>query len=1628
MEKTNCIISSIACIVSQKTNYGKSKNDSTRLKRTNFKAKISCVIILLGFLVSPIKMFSQSYLPWLSDTTKIYRTVFNKSMHYLDSIHSIDTVRYSKEARQFDIWHYFNVSRLSGPDGKYGLYNQYLVDRIFSNYDSTSSVTAMDFVSTNCNPDINCTENCFGRGKWNNLGPENIYVPDPNDYTDIASHVGVTTKIEMSPFGNPNRIYLGSVAGGLFKTVDGGKNWDPLEFINSDGNSAGTIGVSDIVVWHNKNTANDIVVTSTGYNWHRNSFSTVKGASFYGLGVVRSMNGGATWEKTDLTFSANDGLYVKRLVKDINNSSGIIYAIVVQEKISDPVISIHKSSDFGKTWVDLKIRIFDEYNKLITDNNLIYLQPHPTNSSIFYLVSQTRVYVSYNSCSTWKTIYTFPNIINDNESAVTLTTLENKLIAGAEDNLYLFYNYDANCTLVKFTDKGNKNSIVFNGNIRVGNQGEYTPNSKIWLAVSQFSSDHQETYYFGGIYIRKLSWDINNKKYVLSFVTSSNYLSIHADVRYMKLKKSDSEDTLLVCTDGGASIIYDARGIKNSSYIPQHIQNLQGNGLSISTLLDLDVSKDGKNVITGMQDNGFKLLKEPVLGNDKYNWTAFEGNIMTFDVGKVAYDENGYYYCVGNSGFTTNNPSYNSDPNSVPFFPDGNGWRTQPLIAKNGFLYYQENDNFKGLTLVAIDLSNFNNRYSLTDKNNNNRRINQIDDVEIGSVNSDIIYYSLYEPRNSQPLTGSYSTTNSNDYGQRLFVSEKGINSQESDWREISVCFDASDNHPNLNNDIRSIDHVGVITDIELNSHDDKEVFVSIGGFTDDKVFHTKDALAKNSNGHGSVVWESLPTNCLPPGPINCIKHWYRSGGKDDMGNDIETSVLFAGTDAGVYYLVIGEECWKPMNKDIPQCIIADIVIDEKYNRLYIATYGRGVWYSALPCIGCTPVQNFFTLTSNFTIQSNTYFDRSIRVSSGTTLTVKNCDLHMPARAEIIVEAGGELVIDNARITNTCWRNWGGIDVKGDGPSNLQTDANSGTVRMFNGTIENASDAMEIFSGGRIFAQNSHFRNNAIGITFYPYFGTQDYQHLLENVNFTNDDTLNNSVGTSVHVIIHDNKINMTNCSFENSIPQQTKLLANGRGVGILIFNGALKMWPKLLTSPNNRPCEVIGVDVRPYFKNLDVGVEWHNNMEVNPINNRQNFVIINDHDFVNCGRGLISINSKNDQFFGNKFKYDSNIKFWVNPGFNNSSLTTSFIAGAFFNQSHGFSFYNNTFERHYDAIAGNNYLDTIYDVYLVNTSMGNPLSVVSKFQDNQFSNPVYFSNYWNIGIYLCGVNKELSLQRNNFNNKALSYLFLGGYPNPGSVNRTVEAIAGCDGNNTHSCYNSIPSRPILGERIPSINPLSFEIWNTSRYNVSNPCLNLSANGSKYIISSSLFCSQSQLKTMADAYCPSVGNLGNEFVSLSRDFKECHYNDQNLELANKLIGNGFDLSLLTNAETDLLDSLIRSGCLSPTLKEILTFSEKNSVVNTYGNLGEFADELQNSYQLFPNPTNAEFKIKYQFAGHVNAQILVYSLDGKLQTKANLDQESDIKTISTIDLNSGLYSVVIIADDKVIGRETLIVLH
>ncbi|MCL5030393.1 MAG: T9SS type A sorting domain-containing protein [Bacteroidetes bacterium] len=169
---------------------------------------------------------------------------------------------------------------------------------------------------------------------------------DPNNVTTISSwnsigpgNIGGRIRSILVRPSNSNTILIGSVAGGVWKSTNGGTSWTP-EMDNYNPIAISTMANNG-----------DTVYAGTGEAWGNVD-------AVYGGGIYKSTDFGSTWTLLPSTTSANISSF-RNVLKIAIDPSNNIYAVTKDYNYKDGVGTyainggLYKSSDGGATWTNI---------------------------------------------------------------------------------------------------------------------------------------------------------------------------------------------------------------------------------------------------------------------------------------------------------------------------------------------------------------------------------------------------------------------------------------------------------------------------------------------------------------------------------------------------------------------------------------------------------------------------------------------------------------------------------------------------------------------------------------------------------------------------------------------------------------------------------------------------------------------------------------------------------------------------------------------------------------------------------------------------------------------------------------------------------------------------------------------------------------------------------------------------------------------------------------------------------------------------------------------------------------------------------------------------------------------------
>jgi photosystem II stability/assembly factor-like uncharacterized protein len=156
--------------------------------------------------------------------------------------------------------------------------------------------------------------------------------------------------------GDPNTYYFGAVAGGIFKSTNGGMTWTPM-FDHQSISSIGAIAVAD--------SDPNVLYAGSGEACLRGNIS-------YGDGVYKSTDAGRTWTNVGL----NDSRHIGAVIIDPRNPDIVLVAALGHAWGPNAERGVFRTTDGGKTWQ--KVLYKDENTGAI---DVVF---DPKNSSIVY--------------------------------------------------------------------------------------------------------------------------------------------------------------------------------------------------------------------------------------------------------------------------------------------------------------------------------------------------------------------------------------------------------------------------------------------------------------------------------------------------------------------------------------------------------------------------------------------------------------------------------------------------------------------------------------------------------------------------------------------------------------------------------------------------------------------------------------------------------------------------------------------------------------------------------------------------------------------------------------------------------------------------------------------------------------------------------------------------------------------------------------------------------------------------------------------------------------------------------------------------------------------------------------------
>lgn len=784
-----------------------------------------------------------------------------------------------------------------------------------------------------------------GIGAWSELGP--------------ASVGGRIRSIALHPT-NTDKIFVGSVGGGIWQSTDNGASWNQVnDFMNS-------LSVTQILYDpFNSNT----MYASTGEGYQilgtgGNTGQQGTGGALSGVGIFKSTNGGTTWDL--LPTPPNENFFwVNDIAVDPNNQDWI-YAVTTDAPVTNSPSNstnqgkIFKSIDGGNNWSLLAS----------TNSAGLDIKIDPNNSDNILVGCGDNLYRSTNATNSIQNI-TFTSITggpNQMPQPINGQRIEICYAPSVVDMIYASFNNSGSGSLYRSIDGGDtwtlRSTLASHTALWYANTlwvDPFLSTVLVWGSIDLYKSID------GGVNFTILSdWRDDIGGSVPSDPDGDGINnSAHAD-HHVFIEASDYHPTnnpkIYNGNDGGIYSSDDFSTLTQNSGWTSLVNNL-----AITQFYGGAISDDGTLIGGGAQDNSYCVSNDsgtswvqPTTGDGAYFQIAGNGTVMyantnynsiwqSFDQG-VTWDRiaNFRWQCPPTTGcFCCDPPPANpGGPCSVPR-PAGCFNLTNTFFAIN--------DNPALISLFKLDPNNSNILVVGATRlwRNNNAGMSDAWTAIKGNIGGGARVSAIeIDLGNSARIWTGY------DNGQLERTTDTG-----STWSgNISPS---------------SLPPSPFVTDIATNPSNSNEVIVSYGGYNTNNLFYT-------SNGNNaSPTWNNI--NLGFDTQINSIT-WHPTN----------SNWIYVGTDFGIFASEDKGVTWSAnplysQNEGPVYTEVSDLFWQGNTNRLCAATHGRGIWRSNI-------------------LRSNIYIDKTTNVPTNQQDGTISAPFKKLTQALTIAENGTEII------------------------------------------------------------------------------------------------------------------------------------------------------------------------------------------------------------------------------------------------------------------------------------------------------------------------------------------------------------------------------------------------------------------------------------------------------------------------------------------------------------------------------------------------------------------------------------------------------------------------------------------
>jgi len=789
------------------------------------------------------------------------------------------------------------------------------------------------------------------------------------EFTNIGPTImsGRVVDIDVNP-NNTNEFYVGYASGGLWYTNNNGTSFTPVM------DNAPTQNIGDIAIdWKN------------GTIWVGTGESNSSRSSYPGIGILKSTDKGQTWQHVGLS----DSQHIGRIIINKNNPDEVVIGVIGHLYSKNKQRGIYKTTDGGKTWK----------NTLFIDDmtGVIDISVSPKNPKVLFAASWERmrkswdfdgdgngsaIYKSTDAGSSWKKLTTkgkgFP--IGTGVGRIGLAAFNDNVVYAFLDNQFrrkatptkkgngIQKDDFKTMSVANFIKLDNKQlntylrrnrfdrsetattvkAAIKDGSIKPSHLASYLEDANSRLFNSPvIGAEVYKSTNGGG------SWKKTHKGYLDGVYSSYGYYFGIMGVSQLDQNKIYIGGVpLLKSNDGGktfknigaANMHSDHQALWVNPNKPGHIVN--GNDGGINITLD-----DGKNWTKNNPQAVGQFYAINVDNKKPYN--VFGG-----------LQDNGVWYGPSNYRFSK---GWNGSGNyAYKRIGGGDGMQVQIDNRDNETVYTGSQFGYYfRLNLKTGKRKSIHPKHKLGDSP---YRYNWQTPILLSPHNQDILYMGANKLLRSMDQGNTFEVISDDlttggkkgnvPYGTLATISESplqfGLIYTGSDDGLIHLTKDGGNTWNNITGNLPKNLWVSRVI---ASKYKKGRVYATLNGMRSDDF----GVYIYASENYGKT-WKSISSN-IPTSAVNVIKE-----------DSVNPSILYAGTDNGLYVSFNNGTAWHAFSNGLPNVAVHDLVIQERAKELLVGTHGRSIYKTSI-----AQLQKFNAISGKST---HLFHLKSIRKSS----------------------------------------------------------------------------------------------------------------------------------------------------------------------------------------------------------------------------------------------------------------------------------------------------------------------------------------------------------------------------------------------------------------------------------------------------------------------------------------------------------------------------------------------------------------------------------------------------------------------------------------------------------------------